>query len=147
MPSSSDQVPALSAANSFVMAASASSRVRNPDRGICLRLPVRPGNLALYRSKLGHRLVDAGPVCPPPRLVAAGLTDGAARIVRLFGLLSWRELLDAVDAAGPADILHRVRSVEASDPLGSTWPRNKRSDDATIVYAIDPAHAVTPDTP
>ncbi|MCO8274529.1 hypothetical protein M1L60_28415 [Actinoplanes sp. TRM 88003] len=30
-----------------------------------------------------------------------------------------------------------VREVEASDSLGVRWPRNKRSDDATLILALD----------
>jgi hypothetical protein len=64
----------------------------------------------------------------------AVLTDGAARIVRLFELLEWRELIELLDQAGPDEVLRRVRSTEEIDPVGMKWPRNKRSDDATIVY-------------
>ena len=65
----------------------------------------------------------------------AVLTDGAARIVQLFGLLSWKELLNLLSEAGPDEAVRRIRSLEAADPLGNRWPRNKRSDDATIVFA------------
>lgn len=66
---------------------------------------------------------------------AAVLSDGGARIVRLFKLLDWPALLDLLDKYGPADAVRQVRALEAADPYGHRWPRNKRSDDATIAYA------------
>ncbi len=66
---------------------------------------------------------------------AAVLTDGAARIVAMFNLLDWPELLDLLSKTGPDEVVRRIRAVEAADPDGHRWPRNKRSDDATIVYA------------
>jgi hypothetical protein len=65
----------------------------------------------------------------------AVLSDGAARIVVLYGLVDWAGLLDVLDETGPDDVVRRVRAIEAADPEGRRWPRNKRSDDATIVYA------------
>lgn len=64
----------------------------------------------------------------------AVLTDGAARVVRPFGDLTWERLLDLLDAAGPDAALRRVRAIEEGDPHGDRWPRNKRSDDATVAY-------------
>jgi hypothetical protein len=63
----------------------------------------------------------------------AVLTDGAAR-VHTFGLLAWNELLDQLQDNGPAHIIQRIRTAESNDPAGQKWTRNKRSDDATIVY-------------
>ncbi|MEV0397167.1 hypothetical protein [Polymorphospora rubra] len=63
------------------------------------------------------------------------LTDGAARLVSPFGLLDWPALLDLLDTAGPTGLIRRVRAVEATDPSCLRWPRNKRGDDATVVYA------------
>jgi hypothetical protein len=67
---------------------------------------------------------------------AAVLSDGGARIVRLFELLDWSSLLDLLDQAGPGQVVRRIRAAESADPDGRRWPRNKQSDDATIVYAI-----------
>ncbi|MEU9505584.1 hypothetical protein AB0D32_04800 [Micromonospora sp. NPDC048170] len=64
----------------------------------------------------------------------AVLTDGAARLVRMFDLLTWSSLLDLLAESGPAEVVSRVRAIEAKDPEGHRWPRNKRSDDATVVY-------------
>lgn len=65
---------------------------------------------------------------------AAVLTDGAARIVSMFALLDWHGVLDLLDKAGPDELIRRVRAAEATDPDGIRWPRNKRGDDATVVY-------------
>jgi hypothetical protein len=64
------------------------------------------------------------------------LSDGASRLVDLFGLATWRELLTLVDESGPGELLRRVRAAEAADPQGQRWPRTKRSDDATAIYLI-----------
>jgi hypothetical protein len=79
-----------------------------------------------------HALTGAIPVESVRR--AAVLTDGATRAVDPFGLYGWPNLLDALDAYGPAALITQVRAVEASDPDGSRWPRNKLSDDATAVF-------------
>ncbi|MBW6432724.1 protein phosphatase 2C domain-containing protein [Actinoplanes hulinensis] len=67
----------------------------------------------------------------------AVLTDGAARIVVPFGEMTWDELLDLAEKHGPEAVLRKVRAAEASDPLGQRWPRNKRSDDATLALAVN----------
>ncbi|MEV6305858.1 protein phosphatase 2C domain-containing protein [Actinoplanes sp. NPDC051861] len=67
----------------------------------------------------------------------AVLTDGAARIVDPFGEISWTELLDIAEHDSPEAILRRVRALESDDPAGIRWPRNKRSDDATLLLAVD----------
>lgn len=63
----------------------------------------------------------------------AVVTDGAARAVT-FGLMTWDGLLLALQAQGPSDLIERVRMAEYADPNGLRWPRNKRSDDATVAY-------------
>lgn len=63
----------------------------------------------------------------------AVVTDGAARAVA-FGLMSTAGLLKTLDSYGPASLIDQVRNAERSDPTGVRWPRNKRSDDATVVY-------------
>jgi hypothetical protein len=62
------------------------------------------------------------------------LSDGASRLVDLFGLATWEELLALLDENGPDELLRQVRAAEAVDPEGRQWPRTKRSDDATAVY-------------
>jgi hypothetical protein len=80
-----------------------------------------------------HAITDTTPATELRRLVA--LTDGAARIVVLFELMDWTGLLDLLAESGPNEVIRRTRALEAADPLGQRWPRNKRSDDATIVFA------------
>jgi hypothetical protein len=65
----------------------------------------------------------------------AVLTDGAARITTVFGLLDWTGVLDLLADKGPTELIRRVRSAESADPDGVRWPRNKTSDDATVVYS------------
>jgi hypothetical protein len=68
------------------------------------------------------------------------LSDGASRLVDLFGLATWEELVELLDESGPEELLRQVRAAEAVDPEGRQWPRTKRSDDATAVYlAMDEA--------
>ncbi len=59
---------------------------------------------------------------------AAVLSDGAARLVERFGQLSWTQLLDLLESAGPAALIARTRSVEESVPVA----RGKQYDDATV---------------
>jgi hypothetical protein len=62
------------------------------------------------------------------------LSDGASRLVDLFDLATWEELLALLDENGPEELLRQVRAAEAVDPEARQWPRTKRSDDATAVY-------------
>jgi hypothetical protein len=64
------------------------------------------------------------------------LSDGASRLVDLFELATWEELLALLDANGPEELLRQVRAAEAVDPEDRQWPRTKRSDDATAVYLV-----------
>jgi hypothetical protein len=70
---------------------------------------------------------------------AALLTDGAARTVTMFGLMTWAELMTEIGEHGPDNLLRQLRRAEAADPLGVRWPRNKRSDDASIAYTRIPS--------
>ncbi|MEU8434534.1 hypothetical protein AB0F18_16745 [Streptomyces sp. NPDC029216] len=65
---------------------------------------------------------------------AALLSDGASRLADTFHQLSWEELLDLLDGAGPAALISKTRSAEASDADGIRWARFKVSDDATVAY-------------
>jgi hypothetical protein len=46
------------------------------------------------------------------------LSDGASRLVDLFELATWEELLALLDANGPEELLRQVRAAEAVDPEG-----------------------------
>jgi hypothetical protein len=62
------------------------------------------------------------------------LSDGASRLVDLFGLASWAGLAGVVRSDGPATLIGHVRAAEATDPDGRRWRRSKATDDATVVY-------------
>ena len=64
------------------------------------------------------------------------LSDGASRLVDLFELATWEELLALLDENGPDELLRQVRAAEATDPEGRQWPRTKRSDDASAAYLV-----------
>jgi hypothetical protein len=83
-------------------------------------------------TAVDHAVTGAAPVTTVRR--AAMLTDGAARAVDPLGLYDWPNLLDLVAAQGPSALIGQVRTAEASDAQAIRWPRNKLSDDATIVY-------------
>lgn len=68
----------------------------------------------------------------------AVLTDGAARSVIPFGIITWADVLRILDTDGPAELIHQVRTIEKSDPEAKRWKRTKGSDDATVVYAALP---------
>jgi serine/threonine protein phosphatase PrpC len=70
------------------------------------------------------------------------LSDGASRLVDVFGLATWKELLTLLDESGPVELVRRVRAAEAADPQGRRWPRTKLSDDATAIYLVLDAEAV-----
>lgn len=65
----------------------------------------------------------------------AALTDGAARLVDVFGTHDWPSALALLHTAGPQALIDRVRAAEAADPDGTRFPRGKRHDDATAVLA------------
>jgi hypothetical protein len=62
------------------------------------------------------------------------LSDGATRLVDRFELTTWQEILAVVDSTGPAELVRRVREVEAGDVEGRRWPRGKAHDDATVLH-------------
>lgn len=65
----------------------------------------------------------------------AVLSDGAARVVDLFGIRDWPGVLELLRDRGPESLIREVRAAEASDPEATRWPRNKISDDATVAYS------------
>lgn len=65
---------------------------------------------------------------------AALMTDGASRIVDVFGALDWPACLRLLDEHGPAGLIRRVRQLEDADPDGACWPRFKKGDDATAAF-------------
>ncbi|MBE1580483.1 protein phosphatase 2C domain-containing protein [Amycolatopsis roodepoortensis] len=63
------------------------------------------------------------------------LSDGASRLVDDFQTTTWEEALDLLANSGPTELIRRVREIEDADPLGERYHRNKKSDDATAIYA------------
>lgn len=101
------------------------------------RLRNRPGGYWVASTLPGaaeHALTGTVPLATVRR--AALLTDGASRLADLFGALSWPQLLDLLQAEGPAALISRTREAEQSDPAGTRWPRFKCSDDATAASAL-----------
>ncbi|MFI6163152.1 protein phosphatase 2C domain-containing protein [Micromonospora haikouensis] len=84
---------------------------------------------------VSHAIIESVPIGTVTRSIV--LTDGAARLVRMFNDVSWRGMLDLLENQGPSEALRRVRELEDSDPIASRWPRNKKSDDATLVYIAE----------
>lgn len=71
----------------------------------------------------------------------AVLTDGAARFVTPFQIArSWKAVLDILEHNGPRRLIEHVRLAEFRDQTGGVYPRNKKSDDATVVYAVPEPH-------
>lgn len=62
---------------------------------------------------------------------AALLSNGASRIVSPYALTSWPGMLRLLGAAGPAEIVRRVRQAEADKPESR---HVKGPDDATVAY-------------
>lgn len=82
-------------------------------------------------SAAEHALTGTFPRADVTRLAVA--TDGSARALA-FELMTPTQLLDCLEEHGPSRLIDDVRAAEQSDPVGVRWPRNKQSDDATVVY-------------
>lgn len=103
---------------------------------------MKQGELAARNTPGGYWIAAADPDAADHALQGtvtswerlAVLTDGAARL-QAFGVAEWAEGFKILDDAGPAGLIRAVRRAERTDPDGQRWPRNKRSDDATAVYA------------
>ena len=65
------------------------------------------------------------------------LSDGASRIVDLFGLTDWPGVAALLGSGGTGELIRRVRAAEDEDPRGARWPRGKAHDDATVAYCVD----------
>jgi hypothetical protein len=82
---------------------------------------------AAYRALTGHISKD--------RVRRALLaSNGATRLVEVFGQLDWTQLLDLADKEGPEEVIIRTRDVEKSDVDRTTWPRGRTHDDATVAF-------------
>ncbi|TDC20446.1 hypothetical protein E1265_22225 [Streptomyces sp. 8K308] len=63
------------------------------------------------------------------------LSDGLGRWVDTFGLGDWADLFQVLVAQGPQAVINQVRAAELADPAGTTHPRGKAHDDASVVLA------------
>lgn len=127
--------------------------IGSPDKSEAL-VRMKRAELAMRNREGGYWIAAANPAAADHVLAGriamtelrrfAVLTDGAARIVSQFGELSWRELLELAETESPEAVLRRVRVAEDRDPLGLRWPRNKRSDDATLAIAVNLHSEVDP---
>ncbi len=66
----------------------------------------------------------------------AALTDGAGRLVDVFGATDWPGAFRLLERDGCAELIARVRAAEAADPDGAAFPRGKAHDDATAALAL-----------
>lgn len=67
----------------------------------------------------------------------AVFTDGAARFINMFRPnTTWRSVLEILKHNGPERLLEEIRLAEHCDKEGKRFPRNKKSDDATVVYVV-----------
>lgn len=64
------------------------------------------------------------------------MSDGASRLVDVYGAASWPEVFEALRRGGPQGLIDAVRKVEASDPHGERWPRYKSGDDIALAYCL-----------
>lgn len=68
------------------------------------------------------------------RVDRAGMfSDGAARLVEVFGTLEWADLLELLDRAGPQEVIRRTRAAERAGGARAGVRRGKVHDDATAV--------------
>ncbi|MFE6777566.1 hypothetical protein [Streptomyces sp. NPDC057702] len=65
----------------------------------------------------------------------AALSDGATRWVEIFREGDWTEAFAVLRKEGTQALIDRVRAAEDADPDGEAFPRGKRHDDATAIYA------------
>jgi len=65
---------------------------------------------------------------------AALLSNGASRIVDLYGLTEWPAALDQLRTSGPDEFLRRIREAEAAAEAAGTLPGFESADDATVAY-------------
>ncbi|RKN37962.1 integrase [Micromonospora endolithica] len=67
---------------------------------------------------------------------ATVFSDGATRPVDQMEIYRWPEFLDLLEKLGPAGLIAHVRSLEAADPHGDSYPRTKRHDDASLAQLM-----------
>lgn len=119
--------------------------IGSPEKAAAL-VAMKHAELAARNTAGGYWIAAAAPVAADHALTGevplsevrrlAVFTDGAARYVDLFGRGTWSDVLMMLAGSGPQWFIERlVRPGEAADPLGVRFPRNKCSDDASVVFA------------
>lgn len=127
--------------------------IGSPEKATAL-IVMKHAELAARNTQRGYWIAAADPTAADHAIIGevsmtaverlAMVTDGAARYVDLFGRADWASVLRVLSSSGPRGFINRlVRPIEAADPLGVRYPRNKCSDDATAVI-VD--FAGVPDT-
>ncbi|UJW36955.1 hypothetical protein L3Q67_45150 (plasmid) [Saccharothrix sp. AJ9571] len=117
--------------------------IGDPDKAAAL-VKMKEAELAAQNRDGGYWIAAANPAAVEHALAGefdlaevrqfGMFSDGAARLVKDFGLTTWAEVIELMAASGPVELINRVRKVEEGDPLGEKYRRNKKSDDATAVY-------------
>ncbi|MFC7219904.1 hypothetical protein ACFQLX_17290 [Streptomyces polyrhachis] len=77
----------------------------------------------------------AGTLARPEVAALAALTDGVTRYTEVLRLGDWAQLSTALRKEGARAVVARIRAAEAADPDGAAYPRGKRHDDASAVFA------------
>lgn len=81
----------------------------------------------------GQSLRGAAPLDQVQRFAVC--SDGATRALTMTPMTTHASLMNCLVDEGPSGIISRVRGAENTDYQGVQWPRNKRTDDATVVLA------------
>lgn len=79
-----------------------------------------------------HAHVGAVPLDQVTRFALC--SDGAMRATSITSIDSDEGVMAVLRALGPSGLVNMVRTAEHRDPLGTRVPRNKATDDATVVY-------------
>jgi hypothetical protein len=92
--------------------------------------------VAAERPEAAYRAID-GSVSAAGVRRALLASDGATRLVDVFGVVDWPGALDLIEHQGLDAYVARTRAVEKADvarPSGSRVNRGKSHDDATLVF-------------
>lgn len=94
----------------------------------------RPGGfwVAAADPRAGYESFIGSVAAEGPTNIAL-LTDGASRIVDLYGIHTWPAALKVLDIPGPIELISQLRDAEDSDQVASRFPRVKLRDDATVL--------------
>lgn len=116
--------------------------IGSPEKAAAL-LRMKHGELAARNREGGYWVSANDPGAARHALVGVAqtqdlsqvalLTDGAARVAD-FGLEKWEGILAAAATGAAARLIADLRRAERKDPTGTRWPRNKGSDDATLIF-------------